>query len=135
MKKKEKVIVEKPTSAFVLSLIAGILITVSGIVLGVISELISKRIGRIMIAESSYITFASIAYPVAGLKLIMGVFIIIGATTLYKSAALRMAWGISVVILSIITVIFSIVPPGPIGLIGAVLGIIGGTLALSWKEG
>jgi hypothetical protein len=134
MKNKKKISPsEKPTSAFVLSLIAGILIAVSGIVLGVISELISKRIGNIMIAESSFITFASIAYPIAGLKIIMGAIVIIGATTLFKSELLRMAWGVAVLVLSIIALMFSIVPPGPIGLIGAVLGIIGGALALGWK--
>jgi len=124
---------EKPAAAFVLSLIAGILILVSGIVLIILGSFLSRRIGRIMIAETSYITLAGIAYPIAGLKIVLGILVMIGAVVLFKSRSLRTAWSLIVLIFSIIAMIVSIFPPCPIGLIGAILGILGGALALSWK--
>ena len=129
----DKPAAEKPTAAFVLSLIAGILILVSGIVLIILGSFLSRRVGKIMIAETSYITLAGIAYPIAGLKIVLGILVVIGAVISFKSASQRISWGLIVLIFSIIAMIVSIFPPGPIGLIGAILGILGGALALSWK--
>jgi hypothetical protein len=139
IKKTEKIgssgkpIVEKPTVAFVLSLIGGILILVSGVVLIILSSFLSGRVGKIMLTESSYITLAGIAYPIAGLKIVLGILVMIGAVVLLKSASQRMAWSLIILIFSIIAMIVSIFPPGPMGLLGAILGILGGALALSWK--
>ncbi len=135
IKKTEKISQpEKPTAAFVLSLIGGILILVSGIVLIILSSFLSGRIGKIMMGETSYITFAGIAYPIAGLKIVLGILVVIGAVVLFKNESQRMPWSLIILIFSIIAMIVSIFPPGPIGLLGAILGILGGALALSWKK-
>lgn len=141
MKKKSKNVsspakpkAEKPMAAFVLSLIAGILIVVSGVVLVMVSKLLSDRIGQIMIGASSYITLAGIAYPIAGLKLLLGFIVMIGAIILFVSAGQRMAWSVIILVISIIALILSIFPPEPIGLVGSILGILGGALALSWRK-
>lgn len=130
----EKPKAEKPTAAIVLSLIAGILVMVSGVVLVMVSKLLSDRIGPIMIGKSSYITLAGIAYPIAGLKLLLGIIVMIGAAVLFLSTAQRMAWSVIILIISIIALILSIFPPEPIGLVGSILGILGGALALSWRQ-
>ena len=125
---------EKPVGAFVLSLIGGILITVSGIVLITISKLLSDRIGQIVITEGSYITLEGLGLPIAGLKLILGILIIAGAATVFKSQKLRLSWGITIVVFSIISLIVSVFPPEPVGIIGAIMGILGGALALAYRE-
>ena len=124
---------ERPVSAFVLSLLAGVLISVGGVVLVMLSAFLSARIGKIMIGETSYITLAGIAYPLAGLQIILGILVMIASIILFVSAAQRVAWSIIVLVVSILALILNIFPPGPIGLVGAIMGILGGALALSWR--
>jgi hypothetical protein len=124
---------ERPVSAFVLSLLAGVLISVGGVVLGMLSAFLSARIGKIMIGESSYITLAGIAYPLAGLQIILGVLVMLASIIIFLSAAQRTAWSIIILVISILALMLNIFPPGPIGLVGAIMGILGGALALSWR--
>jgi hypothetical protein len=130
---KKTVSNEKPTAAFVLSLLSGVLVSVSGVVLAMLGTFLSDRIGKIMIGETSYITLAGIAYPIAVLQVVLGIIVMIASIILFLSASQRVAWSVIVLVISILALILNIFPPGPIGLVGAILGILGGALALSWR--
>ncbi len=60
--------------------------------------------------------------------IILGIIVIIGAIMLYRNPDQKTGWGIAVLIVSIISIFI-----GGGFLIGLILGIIGGALALQWK--
>jgi hypothetical protein len=104
---------EKPTAAFVLSLIGGIFALLGGIWLAVAG--------------------AIIAIFTAGLGLLLGIFaifgiiIIVGAIMMYSNPGSAKTWGIIILILSIIEFL------GIITALGGLLAMIGGILAIVWK--
>ena len=116
---------DKPTAAFVLSLIAGVLIVICGLgyaVLGAIcGSIASMSPGGGGAGAAIFIYMA--------LGLISGVIVIAGAVMINKAEPDKVKKG------SILVVVFSIVSlvSGGGFYIGAVLGIIGGVLGLVWK--
>lgn len=119
---------EKPTAPFVLSLIGGILMVLSGAVLGAIGPFLSSIIDPIPIGRS-FIYIRSILYTLMGLKVILGIIVIIAAVLLYSNPVQQTLWGVIILVLSIISIVLA----GPVSFIGSVLGIVGGALALTWK--
>ena len=116
---------DKPTAAFVLSLIAGVLIVICGLgyaVLGAIcGSLASMAPGGGGAGAAIFIYMA--------LGLISGVIVIVGAVMINKAEPDKVKKG------SILVVVFSIVSlvSGGGFYIGTILGIIGGVLGLVWK--
>lgn len=104
---------EKPTTAFILSLIGGIFILIGGLALGALGSFIA------------IFTFG------AGLVLwifaVFGIIIIIGAVMLNNNPGLAKTWGIVILILGVISLI------GVVTALGGILSIIGGALAIAWK--
>jgi len=119
---------EKPTAPFALSLIGGILMVLSGAVLGAIGPFLSSIIDPIPIGRS-FIYIRSILYTLMGLKIILGIIVIIAAVLLYSNPVQKTLWGVIILVLSIISIVLA----GPVSFIGSVLGIVGGALALTWK--
>jgi len=116
---------DKPTAAFVLSLIGGVLIVICGLgyaVLGAIcGSIASMSPGGGGAGAAIFIYMA--------LGLISGVIVIAGAVMINKAEPDKVKKG------SILVVVFSIVSlvSGGGFYIGAILGIIGGVLGLVWK--
>lgn len=116
---------DKPTAAFVLSLIGGVLIVICGLgyaVLGAIcGSLASMAPGGGGAGATIFIYMA--------LGLISGVIVIAGAMMINKAEPDKVKKG------SILVVVFSIVSlvSGGGFYIGTILGIIGGVLGLVWK--
>ena len=116
---------DKPTAAFVLSLIGGVLIVICGLgyaVLGAIcGSLASMAPGGGGAGAAIFIYMA--------LGLISGVTVIAGAVMINKAEPDKVKKG------SILVVVFSIVSlvSGGGFYIGTILGIIGGVLGLVWK--
>lgn len=115
---------DKPTAAFVLSLIAGILIMIEGIIYAVAGAICGEIIGVFVpLAGAIFILMMA-------LELIFGVIVIVGATLINKAEPSKVKSG------SIIVLIFSILSifTGSGGfIVGLILGVIGGILGLVWK--
>jgi hypothetical protein len=112
---------EKPTAAFVLALIGGILIFIVGLFV---------FFGSMAASSVSYLysvfAFSAIWFLLFGV--IIGIIVIVGAFMMYSSPRQHVAWGIVVLVLSIL----SILSTGGL-IIGLILGIIGGALGIAWK--
>ncbi|MCJ7424515.1 hypothetical protein MUP01_09655 [Candidatus Bathyarchaeota archaeon] len=100
---------EKPTAAFALSLVGGILELLLGIAIAGVTGAIFAFIGL----EALGLVFG--AYWI-----ILGIIILLGAIMLYNNPASTHTWGIVILILSIIS-----------GL--NIFALIGGILAMVWK--
>lgn len=111
--KEVKLLEEKPTAAFVLSLIGGIFVLLGGIWLAIAGAIIA--------------IFTAGAGLLLGVFAIFGIIIIIGAVMMYASPESAKGWGIIVLILGIISLI------GIVTALGGILSIIGGALAIVWK--
>jgi hypothetical protein len=115
----------KPTKALTLSLIAGILICINAVVLAVVAKWF---IGIMPILPGSSGNDAKLLIELATVGLIFGVLVLLGALMLSIKPLSKKAWGILIIVFSIPSVI-----TGGGFIIGFILGIIGGKLALSEK--
>lgn len=120
-------LVEKPTAAFVLSLIAGILILLGGIYGAIVGIIGGAIIG--VIPGLGWLGGLIVALGFLGL--IFGILVIVGAVMINSGERDKVKTG------SIIVLIFSILSlfPGGIGgfVIGFILGLVGSILGLTWK--
>ena len=116
---------EQPKKAFLLSLIAGILIVSNTVLLGVAATWFP---GVIPTLPGSTANDTGVLFRLAIVGLICGVLVLLGAIMLRLKPANKKAWGILIVVFSIPSVI-----TGGGFIIGFILGIIGGALALSRK--
>ena len=139
MSKSKDNLDEKPTAAFVLSLVAGIFILINGAVVGVaasfvagldltglVSQYAPERVGEI---PPGFFGFASaILFALSMVGVIFGVFVLVGAFMLYRNPSQKTPWGVIILVLSIISIV-----TGGGFVLGFILGIIGGALALAWN--
>ncbi len=123
---------EKPQVAFILSLIGGILMLLVG---GVFSTwFMFGGLGMRGMMGGFQGMMGSLGIPFGFMSgfflvgLVSGVLVMIGALMLNTRPTEHTAWGIIILVFSAISIL------GMGGfLIGAILGIIGGALAISWK--
>lgn len=130
-----------PTTAYILSLIAGILIIVSGSFTAFFTYTWLARWAAPSISKipssvphwdywvPSPLTFAHIIFiTIATLSLVSGVVILVSALLLRSKPREHTTWGTLILVFSILSFF------GMGGfLIGALLGIIGGALAIIWQ--
>ncbi len=118
---------EKPTAAFVLSLVGGILIIIGGLVAAIISAVIGGAFGLIPGLE----WLGGLIIVLGVLGLVFGIIVVVGAIMINSGVPEKVRMG------SIIVLIFSILSlfVGGTGgfIIGFILGLIGGILGLTWK--
>ena len=113
-----KTTTEKPTTAFMLSLIGGIIVFLVGffvmIILGV-AALFNRWIG--------------ILSAFGFLGVIWGILMIVGAVMLYSKPEQHVTWGILILVSSFLSWI------GTFGglVVGFILGVIGGILGIIWR--
>ena len=106
----------RPTAAFILSLIAGILIVIVGFVVMVAGTILTIPVGG--------------AGGIPGLYgAICGILVILGGLMLYSRPKRNVVWGFVIIVFSILSLY------GALGglYIGLVLGVIGGILGIRWK--
>lgn len=116
---------EKPTRPFILSLIAGILILSNSALLGAAVTWFPWVIPTLPgSAGNTTIPFASLT----AFGLVCGALVLVGAIMLHIKPENKKAWCIVIVVFSIPSVV-----TGGGFVIGFLLGIIGGALALSQK--
>ncbi len=104
---------EKPSTAFILSLIGGILVLLGGLALAAVGTLLAFFTG-----------FGYLLY----VFLIFGLIIIIGAIMINSNPSSAHTWGIVILILGVISLI------GIVTTLGGIIAIIGGAFAISWKS-
>lgn len=125
-----KLMTEKPTAAFVLSLIAGILILIGGLGAAIIGAICGAMMGALEPYVPGAGFVGGLVVLSASLGLISGILVIIGAIMINKAEPSSVRNGsIIVLIFSILSLIFS---NGGF-YIGFILGLIGGILGLVWK--
>ena len=125
---------KKPTIPFVLSLVAGILTLIGGLTVAYVGLWRFEFMGRVM-RRYGYAFAAGPGYfcpflSLAGmLGIILGLILIAGAIMLNRRPAQHTTWGILILIFSILGLF------GGMGgyLIGLILGIVGGALAIAWR--
>ncbi len=107
---------EKPTAAFVLSLIGGIFILLAGLLIGLIGFAVTLPIGG----------FGAVA---GLLGIVWGIIVLIGASMLYSRPEQHATWGVIILVFSIVSWF------GAIGgfFIGFILALIGGILGITWN--
>lgn len=129
---------ERPTTAFILSLIGGIFILLGG---GMISMIGSYGFGGMMRGFSGYGGMMSPGFGMMGgsgngfgflgiVGLIFGLIVIISAFMLNSKPEQHSTWGTLIVLFSVLSIFGSAM--GGFG-IGLILGLIGGVLAVTWK--
>jgi len=122
---------ERPTAAFVLSLISGILVLLTGILILVAADLISSLgEGHMPGVPYPLELIGSLITVIGVVGLIFGILILVGATMIYSGEPSKVRIGSILVlifsILSLLTVVGGF-------FIGFILGLIGGILGLTWK--
>jgi len=126
---------EKPTAAFLLSLVGGIFILLGGGVMSMFGPfgfggMMGGYRGMMGYRYSGYGMMGALGFGMFGiLGLIFGVIVIISAFML-NSKPQRSTWGTLIVIFSVLSIFGSAM--GGFG-IGLILGLIGGILAITWK--
>lgn len=135
---------EYPTAAFILSLLGGIFFVMGGLVLVGIGALfdalgslgglsgLSSLTGGLGNMTSISGSLGGVGLPIAGLGelgVLLGIATIALAVMIFRFPARHQLWGALVLTSSALSVV------GSLGglLIGFLLGIIGGVLAISWK--
>jgi hypothetical protein len=119
------VLIEKPAKAFTLSLIAGILILSNAVLLGIVARWF---IGIMPTLPGSSGNDSTFLIELATVGAIFGALVLLGALMLHIKPLSKKAWGIMIIVFSIPSVV-----TGGGFIIGFILGIIGGKLALSGK--
>ena len=122
---KASTLSEKPTKAFTLSLMAGTLILINAVLLGVVAKWF---IGIMPTLPGSTGNDPTFLIELATVGLIFGILVLLGALMLRLKPAKKKACGIIVIAFSIPSVIM-----GGGFIIGFILGIIGGKIAFSEK--
>jgi hypothetical protein len=104
---------EKPTTAFMLSLIGGILVLLGGLVWAAVGTLLAFIFSGFGILLNVFLVF--------------GLVIIVGAIMINSNPSSAHTWGIVILILGVISLI------GIVTTLGGIIAIIGGAFAISWK--
>ena len=139
--------VERPTAAFVLSLIAGIFIVLGGGMRSMMGSFFGPYGFGMMNGYSGY-GMMGYGYPGYGygigygltsgwdfelfgvLGLIFGVIVIVSAIMLNSRPQEHSTWGVLIVIFSALSIFGGAM--GGLG-VGLILGLVGGVLAITWK--
>ena len=113
---------EKPTAAFVLSLLAGIFIFI-GLFIEIWIGSVIAQFADLSDVPGFVFEILRVGWWVGWIR---GAIVLLAAFMLFFKPAQARAWGIVVLVLSILSIF-------TLGFITVILGIIGGALAISWK--
>ncbi len=122
---------ERPYPAFVISLIGGIIILFGSIIMAFFVNygygMMGFYGGHYMMMGTYSVTNAFM-YIILAVGLVCGIVILVAAIMLYNHPHETKSWGTVILVVSIISLI------GLGGFfVGAILGIVGGVLALTWS--
>ncbi len=111
---------DRPTAAFVLSLVGGVIILVTGVLVGVIFLVVGTYLGGPL--------FLSVFWGLLGI--LIGIPVILSAIMLYVNPKNHTAWGVVIIVFSLASYMTASLGGFVIGLL---LGLIGGILGAIWN--
>lgn len=116
---------EKPTAAFVLGLIGGVLILLEGLLL-VIAASVASSFGSFPGMPVATGFLEGLLMAIAAIVLIFALVVILSSVMLYMRPDGHVAWGVILLLFSIISLIFAggFYIGGILGLVGGILGIV-----------
>lgn len=117
----------RPVNAFILSLLGGLFMLV-GTLLG-------------LVFAPSYVTYGppytyvpSYYYPFLVTSAISGIVVLLAAALIYTRPSMHVAWGVIVLALSATSTVGAVTGYYALfGIVGAVLGVLGGAMAIAWR--
>ena len=104
---------ERPTTAFIISLLGGIFVLFGGLLWAVVGTIVA-----IFTFGAGFLLYAF---------LLFGIIIIIGSVMINNNPKSARIWGVVIIVLGVISLI------GVVTTLGGILAIVGGALALSWR--
>lgn len=116
--------IDRPLNAFILSLLGGCFV------------LLGTIVGFIFAVTGSFPP-SSLVVPFTLVSTLLGSMILFASVMLYIRPDLHVAWGVAILVLSVgsFTTAFTGFAGFGVGIVGMVLGIIGGALAIGWTRG
>lgn len=123
---------QKPYTAFILALAGGILIFTNGLLLGLATQALTHTFEHITtirgISAGFALAFGRLMFALSVTGVVLGALIIFTSLMLYYRPSGSSGWGAAILVLSILSIFV-----GGGFLLGLILGIIGGSLALAWR--
>ncbi|MFN3621681.1 MAG: hypothetical protein ACK4TI_02205 [Nitrososphaerales archaeon] len=123
---------QKPYTAFILTLAAGTLIFANGLVFGLSIQGLTEALEYVMttrgVAGSVVLALGRFMFALSVVGLVLGALTIFASLMLYYRPAGSSGWGAAILVLSILSIFV-----GGGFLLGLILGVIGGSLALAWS--
>jgi len=121
---------EKPTIAFIVSLLGGLFIVLAGLLILAAAVVLSKITSMSFPMPMPFMIqgLQDFMELVGGIETLFGLVVIVGAILLNAHPENHVTWGVFIILFSLI----SIVGSGGF-VIGLVLGFIGGVLAIIWN--
>ncbi len=113
-----------PVAAFVVTLIGGILILLDGIYLLAVSAFISSVTSAYGVSVPGV---SGLLTALAAVGVIFGLIILVGAIMMWRSPSSAKMWGIIAILLGLISIV-----SGGGFILGLILALVGGILALVW---
>lgn len=128
-------VVEKPLAPFVLSLVAGILVLLGGVTTMLWSSSGMPMWGGMMggmmggyHGTMGGMGLGGIFFGMGALAIASGLAVLLGAAMVYSRPREASTWGVVILVFSLVSLF------GMGGFfVGAILGVVGGILALTWK--
>lgn len=116
---------ERPLTAFVLSLLGSTFIIVGTVV------------GFVLYASSPFPPTTDLTAIFASVAVALGILMLTMTMLLYRRPDLHVAWGVTILVLASASITSVLSGYGGLGLgvVGMVLGIVGGAIAIAWRPG
>ncbi len=126
---------EYPTTASIIALVGGIIITLSGVLFVAISAFVLPNVNYSNLNTPPNLPASAVPGLVSGFVGLMGAFglvtgavVLVSAILLLTNTGQRRTWSVLILVFSVLSFI------GMGGfVVGAVLGIVGGALLLRWR--
>jgi len=123
---------QKPYAAFLLSFAGGTLVLANGLVFILASRGISGALDYMIntggLPLAAALAIQHILFSLSSVGLILGALMIFASLMLYYKPSSCCGWGAAILVLSILSIF-----AGGGFLLGLILGVIGGSLAVAWR--
>src|SRR5207249_7698749 len=105
--------------------------------LGSVFVIVGTILGFAVYSSSPYASITSFMAILTGVSVALGILALLMTFMLYQRPELHVAWGVTILVFASasITSVFSGYGGLGLGVVGMVLGIVGGAMAIAWRPG